>query len=153
MKNILLLSFVAFSCAKDENNEPKANFPEHLIGKWKMTSCIIEDDASLQSNCSIQVTKNIYDIWFKKDGTYLNKAHFSDGNNHDKDLICDDNCFFSIREVQIDTQKTVFLIIIQPDAEGKGFLIPAESLSKNELILSFAGGYNEYQALTYTRVE
>ena len=37
MKNLILialLSFVAFSCSKDENNEPKVNFPEHLIGKW-----------------------------------------------------------------------------------------------------------------------
>ena len=94
MKNIILIicfSFVTFSCSKDKNNEPKVAFPEHLIGKWKMMACYDNSDTdNTQTPCDLQVTKNLYDIWFKDGGIYLSKTYYS---------CVDEICKYGVKEI------------------------------------------------------
>jgi hypothetical protein len=148
MKNIILLvflSFVALSCSKDENNEPKVNFPEHLIGKWKMIACTENSDTDDNTfPCNIQVTKNTYDIWFKADGTYISKTHFA----------CEKSCQYLLEEVVIDSNTTGFVITFNPDVDcNEPCFNWASSLdiNKNELIFLYSGIASTN--VTYKRVE
>jgi hypothetical protein len=149
MKNIILilcLSFVALSCSKDENNhEPKPNFPEKLIGKWKMTACVERDDIDSTYPCSVQVTKNIYDIWFKKNDLYLSKTHY----------LCE-GCRYDVEELEY--HKGYFEITFNPDVECLGTCKNTAvilNLNDVELIIEYPAqdfGF-KVATITYTRVE
>ncbi len=150
MKNIILilcLSFIVFSCSKDENNEPTVNFPEHLIGKWKMTACYDGSDTdNTQTPCDVQVTKNIYDIWFKTDGTYISKTYYS----------CDDTtCKYVVNRREVEGYPDYFKIIFNPDIECNYPCVnwaSILSISENKLTLSYPNFFVA-QEITYTRVE
>lgn len=149
MKNIiliLLLSCVAFSCSKEDNNhEPKPDFPEHLIGKWKMVACEEHNGSLSMFDCDVQVTKNSYDIWFKADGTYFSKK---------TSYGCEEKCKYLVDIIEYSDGENDFRIIFNPDTECSspcrswaGIL----SINKNELTLVYAGVTSVQ--VSYTRVE
>jgi len=77
MKNIFLILVIIFLGCSESSEEPN-NIPNELIGKWKIDEIFTTEGGS-PATWSSYDSGEIYDIWLKENGTYI-------------DVNTDENC-------------------------------------------------------------